>query len=72
MILDGQRIPGVGIFPFEAELLDQPEPPKPVTRTLLHDCWLGSKGTIVRGYKSGRWRLHRASSGSSAPPASAR
>jgi cobyrinic acid a,c-diamide synthase len=24
----------------------------------LHDSWLGAKGTIVRGYKSGRWRLH--------------
>jgi cobyrinic acid a,c-diamide synthase len=58
LLLDGKRLPGVGIFPFNAELLDQPEPPKPVTRTLLHDCWLGSKGTTVRGYKSGRWRLH--------------
>ena len=30
----------------------------PVARRLLHDSWLGAKGTIVRGYKSGRWRLH--------------
>ena len=48
----------MGIFPYEAELLGQPEPPRPVSRTLTHDSWLGAKGTSVRGYKSGRWRLH--------------
>jgi cobyrinic acid a,c-diamide synthase len=57
MKIDGRRIQGVGILPFEADLLAQPEPPTPVTRTLLHDCWLGPRGTVVRGYKSGRWRL---------------
>jgi cobyrinic acid a,c-diamide synthase len=57
MIIDGRRIPGAGILPFDAELLSDPQRPAPVTRTLLHDCWLGLKGTIVRGYKSGRWRL---------------
>jgi cobyrinic acid a,c-diamide synthase len=58
MLLDGQRITGAGIFPFEAELLGQPVPPRPVSRTLTHDCWLGTKGTTVRGYHSSRWRLH--------------
>jgi cobyrinic acid a,c-diamide synthase len=58
MIIGGQPIPGVGILPFDAELLALPEPPMPVTRTLLHDCWLGAEGTTVRGYRSGRWRLH--------------
>ena len=58
MIIDGQSIPGVDILPFDAELLPQPEPPMPVSRTLLHDCWLGARGTVVRGYKSCRWRLH--------------
>ena len=24
---------------------------------LLHDSWLGPRGTVVRGYQSGRWRL---------------
>ena len=57
MIIDGQTVPGAGILPFDAELLPQPEPPVPVSRTLLHDCWLGGKGTVVRGYKSCRWRL---------------
>jgi cobyrinic acid a,c-diamide synthase len=58
MLVDGRHMPGVGIFPFEAELSDQPAPPMPFSRTLTHDSWLGSRGTTVRGYKSGRWRLH--------------
>jgi cobyrinic acid a,c-diamide synthase len=58
MIIAGEPIPGVGIFPFDAELLAQPDPPRPVTRVLRHDCWLGAQGTTVRGYRSGRWRLH--------------
>jgi cobyrinic acid a,c-diamide synthase len=57
MILSGRRLPGAGIFPFDAELLDVPEPPTPVKRTLLQDSWLGPRGTVVRGYRSGRWRL---------------
>ncbi len=57
MIIEGRRVNGAGILPFDAELLPDPAPPAPVTRTLLQDCWLGPKGTVVRGYKSGRWRL---------------
>jgi cobyrinic acid a,c-diamide synthase len=57
MIIGGQRVSGAGILPFDAELLSEPAPPSPVTRTLLNDCWLGQKGTVVRGYRSGRWRL---------------
>jgi cobyrinic acid a,c-diamide synthase len=57
MIIQGRRVSGAGILPFEAELLSDPVPPAPVTRTLLHDCWLGEQGTVVRGYRSGRWRL---------------
>ncbi len=57
MIIGGRRFPGAGILPFDAELLADPEPPTPVTRTLLHDCWLGPRGTVVRGYKSNRWSL---------------
>jgi cobyrinic acid a,c-diamide synthase len=57
MIVDGRKIRGVGILPFDAELLPNPGPPVAVTRRLLHDSWLGAKGTTVRGYKSGRWKL---------------
>ncbi len=54
---DGRSVPGAGILPFDAELLQNPAPPCPVTRTLTRDCWLGPRGTEFRGYKSGRWRL---------------
>jgi cobyrinic acid a,c-diamide synthase len=57
MIIDGRRVQGAGIFPFDAELLGDPLPPAPVSRKLLHDTWLGIRGTEVRGYKSGRWRF---------------
>jgi cobyrinic acid a,c-diamide synthase len=57
MIVEGRHIQGAGILPFDAELLPPGEPPVPVERTLIRDCWLGPKGTTVRGYKSPRWRL---------------
>jgi cobyrinic acid a,c-diamide synthase len=57
MIIGGRTFQGAGILPFDAALLPEPKPPAPVTRTLLHDCWLGPAGTVVRGYRSGRWRL---------------
>jgi len=57
MIIAGRSLAGAGILPFDAELSPDPKPPAPVTRTLLHDCWLGPAGTVVRGYNSSRWRL---------------
>jgi cobyrinic acid a,c-diamide synthase len=57
MILDGRSIPGAGILPFDAVLESEPASPLPVERTLTRDCWIGPKGTTVRGYRSGRWRL---------------
>lgn len=57
MVIGDRRIPGAGILPFDAELLPNPAPPSPVSRTLSRDCWLGPRGSVVRGYKSGRWRL---------------
>ncbi|GAC1475499.1 MAG: hypothetical protein NVSMB9_28190 [Isosphaeraceae bacterium] len=54
---DGRRVRGAGILPFDAELLPNPASPAPVTRILNRDGWLGPSGTVVRGYKSGRWRL---------------
>lgn len=55
MIIDGRPYPGVGIFPCESELSNDPHPPTPVTRTLTRDCWIGPRKTEVRGYLSGRW-----------------
>ncbi len=60
MILNGRRVSGVGIFPFDAELRANPRSPAPVSRTLTRPVWLGPRGTIVRGYRSGRWRLRPA------------
>ncbi len=63
----GRTYPCAGILPFHAELEDLPEPPVPVVRSLLHDCWLGDKGTTVRGYRSGRWRISPSTSGLDCP-----
>jgi cobyrinic acid a,c-diamide synthase len=57
MIIGGRPYRGAGILPFDAELRADPPPPAPVSRRLLHDSWLGPRGTVVCGYKSGRWRL---------------
>jgi cobyrinic acid a,c-diamide synthase len=57
LILGDRQVSGAGILPFDAELRTVPRMPTPVTRTLTRDGWLGPRGTTVRGYKSGRWRL---------------
>jgi cobyrinic acid a,c-diamide synthase len=57
LIVGGRTVPGAGILPFDAELLEDFPPPAPVSRTLVRDSWLGPKGTVVRGYKAERWRL---------------
>lgn len=57
MILDGRRVPGAGILPFDAILQPGRRAPVPVSRTLMRDGWLGPAGTVVRGYRSMRWRL---------------
>ncbi len=57
MLIDGRSVPGAGIYPFDAELQPEQKPPTPVTRVLLHDSWLGARGTTVRGYRSSRWNL---------------
>jgi cobyrinic acid a,c-diamide synthase len=61
MILEGREVPAAGILPIDAELRADPTAPTPVTRTLIRDGWLGPAGTVVRGYRSGRWRLRPAS-----------
>ena len=60
LILDGRPVPAAGILPFDAELRRDVTDPSPVTRTLSLDSWLGPRGTVVRGYRSGRWRLRPA------------
>ncbi len=58
MLLDGRRVQGAGIFPFDAERLTPPSPPTAVSSTICHEGWMGPKGTVVRGYNPGRWQLH--------------
>jgi cobyrinic acid a,c-diamide synthase len=60
MIIDGRAVRGAGILPFEAELRVEPTGPTPVDRTLNRASWIGPKGTSVRGYRTGRWRLRPA------------
>ncbi len=60
MIIDGRMIPGVGLLPIVSELRKNPTPPQPVERTLSHNGWMGLEGTVVRGYRSGRWDLYPA------------
>jgi cobyrinic acid a,c-diamide synthase len=57
MIINGCCYRGAGILPFTAELNPDPPPPRPVSRRLLHDSWLGPRDTVVRGYRTNRWRL---------------
>jgi cobyrinic acid a,c-diamide synthase len=57
MLIDGRAVAGAGIYAFDAELQPELKLPTPVTRLLLHDSWIGARGTTVRGYKSNRWKL---------------
>jgi len=57
MMIGDRCYRGAGILPFDAEFLPDAPPATPVSRRLLHDCWLGTRGTTVRGYRSNRWRL---------------
>lgn len=60
LIVEGRRTSGAGIFPFDAELASRTPRPRPVLRRLNRSGWLGPRGTAIRGYLSGRWRLHPA------------
>ncbi len=69
MILGDRHVPGAGILPFHAVLLPNPTDPQPVVRVLTRESWLGRAGTMVRGYRSGRWRFRPVADAS--PPAGA-
>jgi cobyrinic acid a,c-diamide synthase len=57
MVIGGRPIAGAGILPFDARLVDDLGWPKAVERELVNASWLGTRGTVVRGYRSGRWNL---------------
>jgi cobyrinic acid a,c-diamide synthase len=60
LVLGHRRVSGAGILPFDAHLRPQARAPRPVTRVLTRDGWLGPSGTSVRGYRCGRWTLRPA------------
>lgn len=60
LVLGDRQYPGAGILPFDAILRPNPRGPRPVTRILSRDGWLGPQGYTVRGYRSGRWTLQPA------------
>jgi cobyrinic acid a,c-diamide synthase len=53
--LPDRCVHGAGILPIDSKLRPDWSPPTPVERTITRDGWLGLKGTLVRGYRSGRW-----------------
>ncbi len=57
MQIGAQVFPGAGILPIDARLVDETGWPQPVERQLTSDSWLARSGTVVRGYRSGRWNL---------------
>jgi len=57
LVLPDRVVAGADIFPFDAVLRADPEPPAPASRTLLRDTWIGPRGATVRGYRSDRWLL---------------
>ena len=60
LIREGRAHPMAGILPVDAEFLDGPCRPLPVERRLVRESWLGARGSVVRGYRSGRWELRPA------------
>jgi cobyrinic acid a,c-diamide synthase len=70
LVVEGRRLAGAGILPFDAWLRPGCQAPAPVARTLSRDSWLGPAGTVVRGYRSRRWFLRPAEGEFDCPVAS--
>ncbi len=47
------------VLPVTAKL-HEPEAPRPVEARLSADCWLGQRGSLLRGYLNSRWTFSRA------------
>jgi cobyrinic acid a,c-diamide synthase len=60
MVVGGEVIPGAAILPVDASLRSQARGPVPVQRSLAQSCWLGQRGTLLRGYRTGRWSFRPA------------
>lgn len=53
----GERTPMVGALPAIARRNQHPKPVEPAEVSLSRDCWLGPKGTELRGYLNSAWQL---------------
>lgn len=67
ILADASEVPGAGVLPVAAVLRAQPEPPEQVERVLTRGGWLGPSGTVVRGYRSGRWAFFPAAESDDSP-----
>ncbi len=52
---DGARHSMAGVLPLTLRAVTDPKPPRPSTTTLNRDCWMGRRGTILRGYENPLW-----------------
>lgn len=52
-----RSVPMVGVFPAHAQWNPCPLPPRPVEVTMTRDTWLGTPGTMLRGYRNERWQF---------------
>jgi cobyrinic acid a,c-diamide synthase len=57
MIMPDRCVSGAGILPIDSTFVPDPPPAIPVEREIDRDSWLGLKGTIVRGYRTSRWKI---------------
>lgn len=54
---EGNRAPMVGALPAIGSASAEPPRIEPVEVTLADDCWLGSRGARLRGYRNSHWLL---------------
>jgi cobyrinic acid a,c-diamide synthase len=57
---DGQRLKMSGVLPITASIESELCQPMAVELSLASDCWLGEVGSLLRGYRTGRWNIEPA------------
>ncbi len=56
-LANGQQLPMSGVLPIEASIEAEMQPPRAVELELTRECWLGEIGSVVRGYRTGFWKI---------------
>ncbi len=54
---DGAQHAMVGLLPAVAKANSPTIAPEPTEITFAHDTWLGTRGTIIRGYRDDSWQI---------------